>query len=136
MIPVPIVEAILSAGSGSLQTSEASDKNYTFRSDFLYRKGNPREMVVMRVCGDSMHPEIMDKDMVLLDQSKKQVTPGPIFAVGFEEAIYLKRVDFLPGKIILKSTNPAYPPVELDVRGQNADSFRVIGQVVWCCREY
>lgn len=83
-----------------------------------------------------MQPEIMNNDVVLLDQSKKHATPGPIFAVGFEDAIYLKRIDFLPGKIILKSINPEYPPVELDVRDQSGDLFRIIGQVLWVGREY
>ena len=79
-------------------------------------KGNPREMVLMRVSGDSMEPEIVDNDIVLIDQGKRDVTPGRLYAIGFDEAIYLKRIDILPGKVILKSTNAAYPPVELDTR--------------------
>ena len=108
----------------------------TDRSDFLHRKGNPREMVLMRVSGDSMEPEIMDNDIVLIDQGKRDVTPGRLYAIGFDEAIYLKRIDILPGKVILKSTNAAYPPVELDTRGDCEDAFRVIGRVLWCGREY
>ena len=104
--------------------------------DFIQRKGNPDNMVLMRVSGDSMEPEIMDGDVVLLDQSKTRIVPGRMFAVGFEEAIYLKRIDMLPGKIVLKSANLAYPPVELDVRGQCEDFFRVIGRVLWSGREY
>lgn len=136
LIMIPMVEATLSAGTGSLETSGESERTYAFRSDFLHRKGNPKNMVLMRVRGDSMQPEIMNNDVVLLDQSKKQITPGPIFAVGFEDAIYLKRIDFLPGKVILKSVNPKYPPVELDIRGQSETLFRVIGQVLWVGREY
>ena len=93
-------------------------------------------MVLMRVSGDSMQPEILNDDVVLLDQSKTDILPGRIYAVRFEEAIYLKRVDMLPGKVILKSANPAYPPVELDIRDQQRDAFRVIGQVLWSGREY
>lgn len=93
-------------------------------------------MVLMRVEGDSMQPEIMDGDAVLLDQSKTDIRIGKIFAVGFEDAIYLKRIDKVPGKVILKSTNPAYPPLEIDVQGQEEDLFRVIGQVLWIGREY
>ena len=63
----------------------------------------------MRVSGDSMEPEIMDNDIVLIDQGKRDVTPGRLYAIGFDEAIYLKRIDILPGKVILKSTNAAYP---------------------------
>lgn len=136
LILIPMVEARLSAGQGSLQTSGDSERSYAFRSDFLYRKGKPDSMVLMRVEGDSMQPEIMNNDVVLIDQSKTEIRLGRIFAVGFEEAIYLKRIDMLPGKIILKSVNPAYPPVELDIRDQQRDSFRVIGQVLWSGREY
>lgn len=105
--------------------------------DFLLRKGNPDKMVLMRVAGDSMQPEILDGDVVLLDQSKKDIIPGRIFAVGFDDAIYLKRIDKQPGKVILKSVNEeAYPPIELDIRGDMAEYFRVIGKVVWSGREY
>lgn len=136
LIMIPMVEARLSAGQGSLQTDVNSERSYAFRSDFLHRKGNPENMVLMRVSGDSMQPEILNNDVVLLDQSKTDILPGRIYAVGFEEAIYLKRVDMLPGKVILKSANPAYPPVELDIRDQQRDAFRVIGQVLWSGREY
>lgn len=136
LIMVPMVEARLSAGNGSLQVDGDIERSYAFRSDFLHRKGNPANMVMMRVEGDSMQPEIMNNDVVLLDQSKKEIRTGRIFAVGFEDAIYLKRIDMLPGKFVLKSVNPDYPPVELDIRGQNGDAFRVIGQVIWCGREY
>lgn len=136
LIMIPMVEARLSAGHGSLQVSGESDRGYAFRSDFLHRKGNPKSMVLMRVDGDSMQPEIMDGDAVLLDQSKTDIRLGKIFAVGFEDAIYLKRIDRVPGKLILKSTNPAYPPLEIDVQGQEQDLFRVIGQVLWIGREY
>ena len=136
LIMVPLVEARLSAGHGSLEVSGSSDRSYAFRSDFLHRKGNPRSMVLMRVSGDSMEPEIMDNDVVLIDQSKRDVTPGRLYAVGFDEAIYLKRIDILPGRVILKSINPAYPPVELDTRGDCEDAFRIIGRGLWCGREY
>lgn len=136
LIMVPMVEARLSAGNGSLQVDGDIERSYAFRSDFLHRKGNPANMVMMRVEGDSMQPEIMNNDVVLLDQSKKEIRTGRVFAVGFEDAIYLKRIDMLPGKFVLKSVNPDYPPVELDIRGQNGDAFRVIGQVIWCGREY
>ena len=136
LILIPMVEARLSAGAGSLETSGDIEKTYAFRSDFLHRKGNPERMILMRVAGDSMEPEIRDNDVVLLDQSKRDIVPGKIFAVGFEESIYLKRIDNLPGKVILRSVNPAYPPVELDLRGDCEAQFRVIGRVLWCGREY
>ena len=136
LIMIPMANAVLSAGSGSLETDGDSERSYAFRRDFIARKGSAKNMVLMRVSGDSMEPEIMDGDVVLLDQSKLKVIPGRIFAVGFEDSIYLKRIDMLPGQAILKSINPAYPPVNLDLRGQNGDKLRLIGQVLWVGREY
>jgi phage repressor protein C with HTH and peptisase S24 domain len=133
---IPMVEARISAGQGSLETSGKSERSYAFRMDFLLRKGNPEQMVMMRVAGDSMEPEIYDGDVVLLDQSQRDVLPGRIYAVGFEDAIYLKRIDKEPGKVILKSMNPNYRPVTLDVREDCAEQFRVIGKVLWSGREY
>ncbi|RRD70535.1 MULTISPECIES: helix-turn-helix transcriptional regulator [unclassified Desulfovibrio] len=136
LITVPLAEARLSAGTGSLETSAAGDGGYAFRSDFLHRKGNPRRMVLMRVSGDSMVPEIFDNDLVLLDRGQTEISPGRLYAVGFEDAIYIKRIDKVPGKIILHSVNPAYPPLSLDLRGDSAEQFRVIGRVLWSGREY
>lgn len=136
MVSIPIVEARLSAGLGSLQVGGDIERYFTFPSTFFQRKGNPDNMVLMRVDGDSMQPEIMDGDMVLIDQNQRDIRLGRIFAVGFEEAIYLKRIDMLPGKVVMKSVNPAYPPLEFEISDQLADSFRVIGQVLWCGREY
>jgi Predicted transcriptional regulator len=136
MMFVPLVEARLSAGTGSLETSADGERKYAFRSDFLHRKGSPSKMVLMRVSGDSMEPEIKDGDVVLLDQGKTTILPGRMYAVGIEEAIYVKQIDTIPGKLILKSMNQAYPPIEVDMRGDLAEQARVIGQVLWVGREY
>ena len=102
IVMIPMVEARLSGGSGSLETSAANGRDYAFRRDFILRRGNPNDMVLMRVSGDSMEPDVCDNDVVLIDQSKKDILPGRMYAVGFEEAIYLKRIDIVPGKAILK----------------------------------
>ncbi|WP_165174490.1 helix-turn-helix transcriptional regulator [Desulfovibrio sp. ZJ369] len=136
MLNVPLVKARLSAGQGSFEVEGEVEGYCAFSSAFLRRKGNPASMVVMKVQGDSMQPEIMDGDAVLIDQSKKEVKLGRIYAVGFEDAIYLKRIDKEPGKIILKSVNPEYRPIVIELGEQTFDSFRVIGQILWVGREY
>ena len=136
IVMIPLVDAVLSAGGGSFETNGSFRKEYAFRRDFILRKGNPSDMVLMRVSGDSMVPDVLNGDVALIDQSKTKIVPGQMYAVGFEESIYLKRIDNLPGKVILKSANPAYPPVELDTRGDLSAHFRVIGRVLWIGREY
>ena len=135
LVLIPLVEAKLSAGNGSFETSDKSDRKYSFRRDFLQRKGCIREMVLMRVTGDSMAPEIKDGDVVLLDKSQSKPLPGRIYAVGVENMVYLKRVDARPGKLVLYSDNKDYDPIEVDTRGDMAGQARIIGRAIWWCRE-
>ena len=135
MVYVPLVEARISAGAGSFVTGADTEKRYGFRADFLSRKGQMSRMVLMRVEGDSMEPEIHHGDVVLIDQSQNQPRPGALFAVGVEDLVYIKMIDTLPGKIILKSCNEAYLPLEIDARGDLADGIRIVGKAIWLGRE-
>ncbi|WP_319023431.1 S24 family peptidase [Pseudodesulfovibrio thermohalotolerans] len=127
LIIVPLVQARLAAGSGSFETSGEVNGRYAFRPEFLSRQGNPARMVLMRVAGDSMEPKIENDDTVLIDQSQREPRPGQVYAVGVEDMVYLK--------MLLKSYNPASPPIEVGVKGGQADGVRIIGHVVWGGRE-
>lgn len=135
MVYVPLVGARLSAGTGSFETGGESERRYAFRADFLSRKGQPSQMVLMRVVGNSMEPNILHDDVVLIDQSQTTPTPGALFAVGIMDMVYIKMVDALPGRIVLKSSNPDYGPIDLDARGDLADGIRIVGKAVWLGRE-
>lgn len=135
LMMVPLVEAKLSAGSGSFETSGDSDRRYAFRMDFLRRKGNASAMVLMRVAGDSMEPKIEHNDVVLIDTSKTELRLGCMYAVAVQDLVYLKMVNAEPGKLILTSANPAYAPLEIDARGDLHNGIRIIGKAVWVGRE-
>lgn len=135
IVMLPMVEARLSAGNGSFETGGNGERRYAFRTDFLMRKGQPASMVLMRVAGDSMEPEVHHNDVVLIDQSQRTPRPGGLYAVGVEDLVYLKVVNAAPGKLILTSYNAAYPPMEVDARGDLEDGIRIIGKAVWIGRE-
>ena len=133
---LPLVAARLSAGGGSLETESQVVQRMAFRRDWVRRKGNPEHMVLMRVYGDSMEPYIQQGDLVLVDQSKKTVIPHTVYAVGVDDGIYVKALETLPGqKLVLRSFNERYAPMEVDMRGDLADSIRIIGKVLWWCHE-
>ncbi len=135
LILVPMVEARLSAGGGSFETSAEHVRHYAFRFDFLCRKGTPSSMVLLRVTGDSMQPHILHNDVVLIDQSQTSPKPGHMYAVGVEDMVYLKTVNAMPGKIILSSLNPDYSPIEVDSCEHTEHLVRIIGRAVWLGRE-
>ena len=136
IVMIPMVEARLSAGGGSFETSGSVERHYAFRLDFLHRKGQPSQMILMRVDGDSMAPEIQNGDAVLIDQSQTAPRPGGTYAVSVEDLIYLKVVNAEPGKLVLTSHNPLYAPIQVDTRGQLENTVRIVGRVVWLGREF
>lgn len=131
---VPKVRARLSAGGGSFETEGQVEGYYSFRSDWLNTRGNPANMVLMEVVGNSMEPEIKEGDLVLIDESRTDVLSGSIYAVGVEDTVMVKRVERLPGTLVLRSDNTDYAPIHL--AGDELNNVRVIGKVLWASREY
>jgi phage repressor protein C with HTH and peptisase S24 domain len=132
-VHVPQVRARLCAGGGSFELETALVARHPLPLAWLSRMGRPDAMVFMDVVGDSMEPGIADGDMVLVDQSVDAPQARAIMAVGFEDAIYIKRLERARSGITLLSDNPGYAPIT--IRGDEMDFFRVIGKIVWLCRD-
>jgi phage repressor protein C with HTH and peptisase S24 domain len=130
---VPKVRARLSAGGGSFETEQEIEEFYSFRKDWLSKKGKPEDMVLMDIIGNSMEPELKGRDTVLIDQSQKAVLAGAIYAVGLDDTIVVKRLEKRPKELVLHSENASYP--QITFRGEEIDSVRIIGKVIWVCRE-
>lgn len=131
---VPKVRARLCAGGGSFEVGSRVEGYYAFEASWLQQKGVADHMVLMDIFGNSMEPELKDGDTVLVDQSQKDVLSGAVFAVGIDDTIMVKRIEKHPNKLVLLSDNTRYAPIYLD--GDHTDSVRIIGKVVWVCREF
>ncbi len=131
---VPKVGARLCAGGGSFDVDSHVIDTQVFQRPWLDRKGRPDEMVLMDVFGDSMEPEIKQGDTVLIDQSQQNILAGAIYAVGVEDTVMVKRLEKRPNALVLLSDNRAYSPIVL--QGDELETVRVIGKIVWICREY
>ncbi|MDL2209976.1 helix-turn-helix domain-containing protein [Desulfovibrio sp. OttesenSCG-928-O18] len=132
-VMVPKVRATLCAGGGSFELEAVPVSEHPLPRAWLSRMGSPNAMVFMDVIGNSMEPGIRDGDMVLVDQAAVEPTAKSILAVGYEDAIYIKRLERQANGFLLVSDNPDYAPIR--VAGDEMASFRVIGKVVWLCRD-
>ena len=130
---VPKVKARLSAGGGSFETEPEIEEYYSFRKDWLSRKGQAKDMVLMDINGNSMEPELKEGDTVLIDQSQKAILAGAIYAVGLADTIVVKRIEKRPKELVLLSENKRYPMMSFG--GEELNSIRIIGKVIWVCRE-
>jgi len=130
---IPKVKARLSAGGGSFEVEDEIEGLYSFRKDWLSSRGNSGNMVLMDIFGNSMEPELKEGDTVLVDQSQKDIVAGAVYAVGIDDTVMVKRLEKHPNKLVLLSDNKAYSPIYL--QGGEMDSVRIIGKVIWICRE-
>ncbi len=133
---VPKVKARLSAGGGSFQVDAEPDRHhyYSFHRNWLRKKGDPDQMMLMDIFGNSMEPELRDGDTVLVDGAQTEIVAGAVYALGIDDVILIKRVEKHPNRLVLLSDNSRYAPIYL--QGDEIRSVRVIGKVIWVCREY
>jgi len=130
---VPKVQARLCAGGGSFEVDDRVEGYYSFRQAWLAGRGSVDKMVLLDVFGNSMEPELKDGDTVLIDQSRTNIIAGAVYAVGIDDTIMVKRIEKHPNSLVLLSDNTRYAPISLE--RAEMDSVRVIGKVIWACRE-
>lgn len=122
----------LSAGSGAENADPALIATLAFRREWLNRLGvNPSDAVIVSVRGDSMEPGLHDGDLALIDQARKALRTGRIYALtDIDGATRVKRIEILQGQgFLLRSDNLAYP-VEARLN-DDSNRINIIGQVVW-----
>jgi phage repressor protein C with HTH and peptisase S24 domain len=122
----------ISAGGGLVPDNDA-DVQLAFRRDWIKKKGNPGNMSLIKVSGDSMDPTLLDGDLVLVNHSRNSISPqGGIYAIAIDDEIMIKRVQPAdsPEKILVISDNKQYPHREI-----TTDKVRVNGKVIWYARD-
>ncbi|MBZ4024066.1 hypothetical protein CKO11_16580 [Rhodobacter sp. TJ_12] len=137
---VPIHEATLAAGAGSVNGSEEIVGTLAFRTDWLKKLGVAASKArVARVHGDSMAPTLCDGDMILIDTSKTDVPSRskasrrkatPIYAFVEDGVARVKRIELVDTDFYaVLSDNPEFP-TEFK-RKSAVNQMKIIGKVLW-----
>lgn len=132
---IPMRDIAASAGNGKELLDMDPERTMTMPLDWLMSLGDPDCMDIIRVEGDSMEPDLRDGDLVMIDQSQREIRDG-LFVVAVDDWLFVKRIR-ITGKsgLDLLSANPAYPPMSID-RGDDHTQLavEVVGRVVWSAR--
>lgn len=126
-IPVLTVEA--ACGKGAFILPEDVRAVFSATDAWFHRElgANPENLVLIQARGDSMANTIMPEEMVFVDRSCAVEPCDGIWVFRSEEALFIKRLQFMPGrKIKIRSDNPAYEAYEL----QPDSTFSLLGQVI------
>jgi phage repressor protein C with HTH and peptisase S24 domain/DNA-binding XRE family transcriptional regulator len=119
---VPLLDQKLSAGLGTA-LPEADEARALIRvPGYLAQYGE--NIAALPVDGDSMEPTLHRGDMVVCDSCGW--SGEGIYAVRMGGSGFVKRITKRPGKVVVLSDNPKYPPQE---EPEGSEDFSIIGRV-------
>jgi phage repressor protein C with HTH and peptisase S24 domain len=119
---VPLLDQKLSTGPGAYLPEDDEVKALIRVPGYLARYGE--NVAALPVDGDSMEPTLHRGDMVVCD-SMGWSGEG-IYAVRMGGSGFVKRLTKAPGKVVVLSDNPKYPPRE---EPEGSEDFSIIGRV-------
>ena len=129
---VPMSNGEISAGGG-MEPNNSFDFKLLFKEDWLAKKGDPTNMSMIRVSGNSMEPTVQHGDVALINHAVNHIdTPGAIYAIAVDGQISLKRLQMIKktGQIKVISDNKDY-----DVDYVDPESVVINGKALWVGRE-
>ena len=112
IVAIPYYKDVrLSAGYGTINYDEKPELMYVDKNLLLTRKGlriNEKNCHIAQVSGNSMYPEYIDGDRVIIDSSVKTFVDGFVFSFTVNGDTYIKLINLTPGKVKCISVNPDF----------------------------
>jgi len=132
---VPIFDVEASAGSGAVIDHESIVDTLAFPRGYLQQITStpPSKLAIISVRGDSMEPTLGDKDVVMIDLTKKNLGFDGLFVIRVDSVLHVKR--------ILRGARAGYVQIVSDKRSEypayerSISEIEVIGKVVWYGRK-
>lgn len=129
---IPQVTGEISAGGGLIPDNTV-EMRIAFRREWIERKGDPVNMSLIRVSGDSMEPTLISGDLVLIDHNRQHLDPqGGVYAISMDHTIMIKRLQLIYSTQQLRiiSDNNRY-----ETLNAVPDQVTINGKVIWYGRE-
>lgn len=131
ILEFPTVKA--SAGYGAVMC-EAESVPYQIHKKFVE---NADKEIIISVIGDSMQPELYEKDKILITTDFKYTSnpkKNSLYVIGVGDEVYVKRYkQKRNNELIFSSDNKKYDDIKLNI---NDGSIRIIGKLKLVVREY
>ncbi|MCK4121368.1 helix-turn-helix domain-containing protein [Ralstonia pseudosolanacearum] len=124
------VDVVLSAGNGRETWHVEQKEPLPFQADYIRRlDASPKNLVAVKVRGDSMETRLFNDDTVVVDKADKRIpASGGVFALVYSGEMLVKRLFKLPdGSIDVVSDNPKYK--SLVVSPEQLEHIDIVGRV-------
>ena len=87
------------------------------------------KLSVIAVKGDSMEGILNHGDNILINHAETEPRDG-LYVLRIGNDLFVKRVQRMPGKLLVTSANPHYAPFEIDL-SHTDDDIAIVGRVEW-----
>lgn len=128
---VPRYNVAAAAGYGAPVFGEEPLFCLAFRKYWIdnYVTKQPEKLSVITVKGDSMEGVLNHGDSILINHAETDSRDG-LYVLRIGNDLFVKRVQRIPGKLLVTSENPRYAPFEIDLSNAQ-DDIAIIGRVEW-----
>lgn len=133
---VAVYDVEVSAGNGAITSEpEWPVDHLSFPPGYLRHitSAPVRNLAIVTVRGDSMAPTLHDKDVVMIDTTKRSLGYDGLFVLRLDGALHVKRITrgSRPGLLkIMADNRESYPPYEWPM-----DQVEAVGKVLWYGRK-
>ena len=127
VIEYPVIGSVRAGMGGNVVSEETGDTRLVAASAV---HGRADDYFVLRVRGDSMYPEVLDGDCVLVRKTPS-VESGSRAVVLYEgDCATVKWVRYVEGEdwVDLIPNNPTFPPARIS--GADLENCKILGEVV------
>ena len=131
IIQVPVrSEVELSCGAGSSALNETASYTVSFDIDFIRDLGgSPDAVSIVKARGDSMEDKISSGDSLIIDETRKNINDGMIYAFVYDSELYCKKLQKRPGGLTAISLNKEYAPFDIELERGFYPAGQVIGVI-------
>ncbi|MDO1509979.1 MULTISPECIES: helix-turn-helix transcriptional regulator [unclassified Neisseria] len=128
---IPRYDINASAGNGFPIDTENPLFCMAFRRYWIenYVTTQIEKLSVITVKGDSMEGVLNHGDNILVNHADTNPRDG-LYVLRVNNDLIVKRVQALPGRLLVKSANPEYEPFEINLNHDQQD-VAIIGRVEW-----
>lgn len=128
---IPRYDVYAAAGHGYPAEDDKSLFCMAFRRYWIenYVTRQLDKLSVIAVKGDSMEGVLNHGDNILVNHAETTPRDG-LYVIRIDNDLFVKQIQKLPGKLLVKSSNPAYEPFEIDLN-DDSQNVAIIGRVEW-----
>lgn len=125
-----IARPIKQSDAETIEWDVQEPRQLALRKDFLISKQiNAINCKMIYMQGHAMSPLLQDGDTLLIDTSKLSIIDGEIYAILLNTQLYIRKIERLDSKILLKPANINHEKIIL--KNDELQNFIILGQIIW-----